>query len=96
LALAGALGAQSLISLTDVDGVMCEGKPVPLLDGHAAHELLERGIVTAGMALKVEAALEAVQAGIPEVVVAGKARLQGLFEGTRIVASRAPQEAVRT
>jgi hypothetical protein len=36
------------------------------------------------MALKVRMALEAAQAGIPEVVVAGKARLTGGFTGTRI------------
>jgi len=93
LALACALGAQSLISLSDVDGVMCDGEPMPMLDGHAAQELLARGIVTGGMALKVDAALQAVQAGIPEVVVAGKARLEGGFEGTRVVASDVPQEA---
>ena len=92
LALACALGARSLVSLSDVDGVICDGEPVPSLDGAAARELLERGIVTKGMALKVEAALQAVGAGIAEVVVAGKARLQGLFQGTRIVASAVPQE----
>ena len=96
LALACALGARSLISLSDVDGVMCDGEPLPVLDGPAASELLVRGLVTGGMALKVEAALEAVQAGIPEVVVAGRARLEGRFEGTRIVASRLPQEVSRT
>ncbi len=37
------------------------------------------------MALKVRVALEASAAGIPEVVIAGKARLLGQFAGTRIV-----------
>ena len=37
------------------------------------------------MALKVRVALEASAAGIPEVVIAGKARLLGQFPGTRIV-----------
>jgi hypothetical protein len=37
------------------------------------------------MALKVRVALEASAAGIPEVVIAGKARLLGGFQGTRIV-----------
>jgi acetylglutamate kinase len=93
LALACALGARSLVSLSDVEGVLCDGEPLPVLDGLAARDLLERGIVTGGMALKVEAALEAVQAGIPEVVVAGKARLLGGFEGTRVVGSGVPREA---
>ena len=43
------------------------------------------------MALKVRVALEASAAGIPEVVIAGKARLLGGFPGTRIVA-RGPGE----
>ena len=42
----------------------------------------------AGMALKVRVALEAAAAGIPEVVIAGKARLLGQFPGTR--SHRAP------
>jgi hypothetical protein len=38
------------------------------------------------MSLKVRVALAAAGAGIAEVTVAGKARLQGGFPGTRIVA----------
>ena len=44
-------------------------------------------ILAGGMSLKVRVALEASAAGIPEVVVAGKARLLGGFPGTRILAS---------
>jgi len=39
------------------------------------------------MALTVRVALDAVQGGIPEVVIAGKARLLGQFPGTRIISS---------
>jgi hypothetical protein len=45
------------------------------------------------MALKVRAALDATRAGIPEVVIAGKARLVGGFQGTRI--EGAAQEEAR-
>jgi hypothetical protein len=41
------------------------------------------------MALKVRVALEASTAGIPEVVIAGKARLLGTFSGTRLVSGDA-------
>jgi hypothetical protein len=44
------------------------------------------------MAMKVRVALQAAAAGIPEVVVAGKARLTGGFAGTR-VHTDAPVEA---
>jgi hypothetical protein len=36
------------------------------------------------MALKVRVALDAAAHGIPEVVIAGKARLLGSFPGTRV------------
>ena len=39
------------------------------------------------MALKVRVALEASAAGIPEVVIAGKARLLGQFAGTHAIVS---------
>jgi acetylglutamate kinase len=96
LALARALGAHSLIALSDVDGVLSGSEPLSRLDAETAQDLLRRGVVTAGMALKVEAALEAVAAGIPEVVLAGKARLRGLFPGTQILAAAVPQEEARS
>ena len=52
-----------------------------------ATRLMDAGVITGGMAMKVRVALEAAAAGIPEVVVAGKARLVGGFAGTRVVAA---------
>ena len=48
---------------------------------------IEDGTIAGGMALKVRVALDACAAGIPEVVIAGKARLLGTFPGTRLVAN---------
>ena len=62
------------------------GRPVPLLGAAEAEAGITSGEIKGGMALKVRVALEAVRAGIPEVVVAGKARLLGGSPGTRIVA----------
>ena len=84
LVLARALGAATLVYLSDVDGVRVGEETVAVLDAARAERLIEDGTITAGMALKVRMALEAAQAGIPEVVVAGKARLTGGFTGTRI------------
>jgi acetylglutamate kinase len=89
LAVARALGARSLVYLSDVDGVNEEGQPLAVLDALDAERRIAAGIISGGMALKVRAALQAAAAGIPEVVVAGKARLLGGFPGTRIVARRA-------
>jgi acetylglutamate kinase len=84
LVLARGLGAAALVYLSDVDGVRVGEDTVAVLDAATAERLIEDGTITAGMALKVRMALEAAQAGIPEVVVAGKARLTGGFPGTRI------------
>jgi acetylglutamate kinase len=94
LALALALGAQTLLYLSDADGVLVDGAPLDALAPDDARRLIDEGVITGGMSLKVRVALAAVGAGIPEVVVAGKARLQGGFAGTRIVSTVA--EAART
>ena len=87
LALAVALGARTLLYLSDADGVLVDGAPVEVLAAAKAQHLIEVGTIAVGMSLKVRVALAAAGAGIPEVVVAGKARLQGGFPGTRIVAA---------
>ncbi|MET0556632.1 MAG: acetylglutamate kinase, partial [Vicinamibacteria bacterium] len=84
LALARALGASSLVYLSDVDGVRAESETLATLSAHDARRLTESGVITGGMAMKVRAALDAAAAGIAEVVVAGKARLTGGFAGTRV------------
>jgi len=94
LALAVALGAETLLYLTDADGVLVDGAPVDVLAAADARRLIDAGTITGGMSLKVRVALAAAAAGVSEVVVAGKARLQGDFQGTRIVAS-VPEPAAR-
>ncbi len=85
LALATALGAATLVYLSDVDGVRVGEETRERLTAEEAHREIASGVIAGGMALKVRAALEASAAGIPEVVVAGRARLVGGFPGTRIV-----------
>jgi len=84
LGLARALHARSLVYLSDVDGVRVGDEPVASLTADEARRRIDDGTIAEGMALKVKVALEAVAAGIPEVVIAGKARLMGSFPGTRI------------
>jgi acetylglutamate kinase len=86
LGLALAFGAGTLVYLSDVDGVLLGDAPLACLTAQEARRGIEEGTIVGGMALKVRVALEAVQAGIPEVVVAGRARLTGGFPGTRITA----------
>jgi acetylglutamate kinase len=96
LGIARALGATTLVYLSDVDGVrLGDGTPVETLSASETRARIEDGTITGGMALKVRVALEAQAAGIPEVVIAGKARLLGQFPGTRIVAAAAVSEVKR-
>jgi len=47
-------------------------------------EIHADGTIRGGMALKVQVALAAAAAGVREVVIAGKERLLGTFEGTTL------------
>jgi acetylglutamate kinase len=84
LGLAKALEARSLVYLSDVDGVRIGDRTVDSLTPSEAQERIADGTIAGGMALKVRVALDAVAAGVPEVVIAGKARLLGTFAGTRV------------
>lgn len=91
LALAAALFARRLVYLSDVDGVRVGDETLSSLGIAAARRLIDDGTIAGGMALKVRAALDAAAAGVPEVVIAGKARLTGGFAGTRILAESFPE-----
>lgn len=95
LGIALAVGAEALVYLSDVDGVRIGGRTADSLTTEEARLLTSDGTIAGGMALKVRVALEASAAGIPEVVIAGKARLLGEFPGTRIVAAAAMSEVKR-
>jgi len=84
LALAVALRADALVYLSDVDGVRVGGAAVESLGAEEVPGHVADGTIAGGMAMKVDAALQAVRAGVPEVIVAGKARLTGGFPGTRL------------
>ena len=88
LGLARALGATSLVYLSDVPGVRVGQRTVESLGAAEAADLIADGTIAGGMALKVQVALEAARSGIEEVVVAGKERLLAGFPGTRIVGAR--------
>jgi len=96
LGIARAVGATTLVYLSDVDGVRVDGTVAERLAGGEAERRIADGTITGGMALKVRVALDAAAHGIPEVVIAGKARLLGQFPGTRILARTASQERPST
>jgi acetylglutamate kinase len=89
LGIAKAVGATTLVYLSDVDGVRIGDRAVESLSPEETQRRIDDGTISGGMALKVKVALAASAAGIAEVVIAGKARLVGGFPGTRIVAGGA-------
>lgn len=84
-ALAGALGADDLVLVADVPGVLDDGNVIHTLDLEAAQDLVRRGVATGGMAAKLEAAAHALQHGVACVRIAGIAGISSVTNGTRIV-----------
>jgi len=64
---ASALKAEKLVYLSDVPGVMSNGKLIPTLTEEKAHQLIASGTVTDGMIPKIRAAFETLRAGVNKV-----------------------------
>lgn len=88
-ALAGALGAERLLLVSDVPGVRADTGPVPELPElteRAAAAALASGAIDGGMAPKVRAGLMAVAGGVADVRIGDLSLLTGAA-GTRLVAA---------
>jgi len=95
VACAAAFGADQLIFLTDVEGVLDASKQVrPLLTARDSEDLIGTGVATGGMQAKLNAALAALRGGVGQVRIAPGAAdrvlgriLAGEALGTRMVLS---------
>ncbi len=71
--ISGALGAECLISMTDVPGIMEDPGDISTLinavDIGGAMELMRRGVVRGGMIPKVESCMEALLCGVKKVFI---------------------------
>ena len=93
VACAVSFGAESLVFLTDVEGVRDKaGVICPTLTCEQSRKLIHEGIATGGMQAKLEAAMEALQKGVQQVLIAPgaltgvvAALLAGDPAGTRLV-----------
>jgi acetylglutamate kinase len=69
--IATAIKARSLVSLTDVDGVMMDPANketlIPLLNAAQCHDLINKGIISKGMIPKILSSLSVVESGIQSV-----------------------------
>lgn len=71
VAIAGALNAQKLVFLTDVEGVLKDKENpeslISFLSDEEAKKYIESGIIAGGMIPKVECCMEAIEEGVPMV-----------------------------
>jgi acetylglutamate kinase len=73
-AIAGALGTESCVFLTDVPGVKKDGLVLPKLTPDDIKQLIAEGTISGGMIPKVECAVRAIDAGCPEAIVCDAGR----------------------
>ena len=71
--IAGALGAERLITMTDITGIMMDPKDpeslIPCIDLQDAQELFDRGVISGGMIPKVQCCIDAIHYGVKKVVI---------------------------
>jgi len=69
-AVAEALGAEKLVFLTNVNGIIdASGSLLTQLSADGVEQLRANGVLTAGMLPKVDAALRAIKGGVPRVTI---------------------------
>lgn len=76
--LAQALGSERLALVSDVPGVLMNGKVISQLNLEKAKEMITNGQIQGGMIPKLNAAVQAIEGGIPEVNIVD---LAGLAKG---------------
>lgn len=78
-AIASALAAAEAVFVTNVPGVRVNGEVMDCLALPQANALIAQGVISGGMIPKVQAALAAIEAGVPRAVITD---LSGLAAGT--------------
>ncbi|MBR0541366.1 MAG: acetylglutamate kinase [Clostridia bacterium] len=71
--IAGALGAERLIMMTDIDGILKDKNDpstlIPEITINDANRLYEDGIVSGGMIPKLECCIDAIERGVKNVII---------------------------
>lgn len=68
-AIAAAIGADEVVFISNVAGVMADGRRLAKLTRKRALELIECGVIQGGMIPKVESALDVLSSGVPQAVI---------------------------
>lgn len=70
---AGAIGAERLITMTDISGILrdCDDPDslIKCIDIHDAQELSRTGVISGGMIPKVECCIDAIRKGVKKVII---------------------------
>ena len=71
--IAGAMNAESLISMTDIAGILRDkddpSSLIPMIDIKDAMTLFEEGVISGGMIPKVECCIDAIKRGVKKVFI---------------------------
>ena len=81
-AIAIALGAEELLLVSDVAGVLLEDQPLAILGTDDALRLIEDGTARGGMAAKLQAGLAALNGGVQRVRISDIAAIEAADRGT--------------
>jgi acetylglutamate kinase len=84
-AIAGALHAAELLQVSDVPGIAIDGTTQPAVSWSEIGGLIDRGVITDGMVVKVRAAAAALSGGAGAVRIGGLEMLADPAAGTRIL-----------
>lgn len=68
-AIAAAIGANTVVFISNVAGVCVDDEPASSLTRTQALEMIERGVIHGGMIPKVESALDVLSSGVPRAVI---------------------------
>jgi acetylglutamate kinase len=83
-AIAGALGANELLLIADVEGVMADGAVLPTLTPADARALMENGTAAGGMQAKLQAGIAALDAGVGLVRISDLHAIDDVSRGTTL------------
>jgi acetylglutamate kinase len=86
-AIAGAMGAQELLFVSDVPGVSIDGVAQPTLAAAEIEPMIELGMASGGMAAKLRAAAHALGAGVRAVRIGDLDMFENATAGTRLLAA---------
>jgi acetylglutamate kinase len=93
-AVAGALNADRFLLVSNVPGVLRDGRTLRRVTTRELEELISEGVASGGMIPKLRAGMRAAAAGVGDVRIGDLSLLVGDDAGTRIVARNDPAPAL--